>query len=196
MVKIGVLGLQGAVIEHIRSVEACGAEAVVVKKVEQLNAIDGLILPGGESTTMRKLIDQYGFLEPLREFSKQGKPMFGTCAGLILLAKKLVGYTEPHLGLLDVTVERNSFGRQVDSFEEELSIQGLDAPFVGVFIRAPHIVEAGENVEVLAEHNGRIVAAREGNLLGCSFHPELTDDHRFTGLFVEMVEKAAAVSAK
>ena len=196
MVKIGVLGLQGAVIEHVRSVEACGAEAVVVKKVEQLNAIDGLILPGGESTTMRKLIDQYGFLEPLREFSKQGKPMFGTCAGLILLGKKLVGYAEPHLGLLDVTIERNSFGRQVDSFEEELSIQGLDKPFVGVFIRAPHIVEAGENVEVLAEHKGRIVAAREGNLLGCSFHPELTDDHRFTGLFVEMVEKASRVPAQ
>lgn len=196
MVRIGVLGLQGAVAEHIRSVEACGVEAVVVKKVEQLNEVDGLILPGGESTTMRKLMDQYGFLEPLREFAKQGKPMFGTCAGLILLAKKLVGYREPHLGLLDVTVERNSFGRQVDSFEEELSIQGLDKPFVGVFIRAPHIVEAGENVEVLAQHKGRIVAAREGNLLGCSFHPELTDDHRFTGLFVEMVEKSAGVQVK
>ncbi|MBB6446988.1 pyridoxal 5'-phosphate synthase glutaminase subunit PdxT [Bacillus benzoevorans] len=196
MVKVGVLGLQGAVIEHVRSVEACGAEAVVVKKVEQLNEIDGLILPGGESTTMRKLIDQYGFLEPLREFSKQGKPMFGTCAGLILLAKNLVEYKEPHLGLLDVTVERNSFGRQVDSFEEELSIQGLDKPFVGVFIRAPHIVEAGGQVEILAEHKGRIVAAREGNLLGCSFHPELTDDHRFTRLFVDMVEKAVAVQAK
>lgn len=196
MVKVGVLGLQGAVIEHVRSVEACGSEAIVVKQVEQLKEIDGLILPGGESTTMRKLIDQYGFLEPLREFSKQGKPMFGTCAGLILLAKKLFGYAEPHLGLLDVTVERNSFGRQVDSFEEELSIKGLDGPFIGVFIRAPHIVEAGERVEVLAEHKGRIVAARDGNLLGCSFHPELTDDHRFTRLFVDMVEKAVAVQVK
>jgi 5'-phosphate synthase pdxT subunit len=196
MVKIGVLGLQGAVAEHVRSVEACGAEAIVVKQVEQLMEIDGLILPGGESTTMRKLIDQYGFLEPLREFSKQGRPMFGTCAGLILLAKRLVGYRESHLGLLDVTVERNSFGRQVDSFEEELSIQGLAEPFIGVFIRAPHIVEAGAHVEILAEHKGRIVAAKEGNLLGCSFHPELTDDHRFTQLFVEMVEKAVAVQAK
>lgn len=196
MVKIGVLGLQGAVAEHARSVEACGAEAIVVKKAEQLKEIDGLILPGGESTTMRKLIDQYGFLEPLREFSKQGKPMFGTCAGLILLAKNLVGYKEPHLGLLDVTVERNSFGRQVDSFEEELSIKGLDKPFVGVFIRAPHIVEAGANVEILAKHNGRIVAAREGHLLGCSFHPELTDDHRFTQLFVDMVEQASGVHVK
>nr|WP_295975020.1 pyridoxal 5'-phosphate synthase glutaminase subunit PdxT [uncultured Bacillus sp.] len=196
MVKIGVLGLQGAVAEHVCSIEACGSEAVVIKKAEQLRDIDGLILPGGESTTMRRLIDQYGFLEPLREFAGLGKPIFGTCAGLILLAKKLAGYAEPHLGLLDVVVERNSFGRQVDSFEEELSIQGLDKPFTGVFIRAPHIVEAGENVEILARYEGRIVAVREGHLLGCSFHPELIDDHRFTKLFVDMVEKAASVQAK
>jgi pyridoxal 5'-phosphate synthase pdxT subunit len=193
MIKIGVLGLQGAVREHVRSVEACGAEAVVVKKVEQLAVIDGLIMPGGESTTMRKLIDQYGFFEPLKEFASQGKLMFGTCAGLILLAKELVDYPEPHLGLFDVTVERNSFGRQKDSFEAELSIQGLDEPFVGVFIRAPHIVKAGENVEILAKHEGRIVAAREGQFLGCSFHPELTDDHRFTKLFIEMVKQSVEI---
>lgn len=189
MVKIGVLGLQGAIREHIRSVEACGVGAVVVKSVEQLDGINGLILPGGESTTMRKLIDQYGFMDSLREFARLDKPMFGTCAGLILLAKELVGYAEPHLGLLDVTVERNSFGRQKDSFEAELSIAGVDEPFVGVFIRAPHIVKVGENVEVLAKHKGRIVAAREGQFLGCSFHPELTDDHRFTQLFVDMVKE-------
>lgn len=193
MIKIGVLGLQGAVREHVRSVEACGAEAVVVKKVEQLAVIDGLIMPGGESTTMRKLIDQYGFFEPLKEFASQGKPMFGTCAGLILLAKELVDDPEPHLGLFDVTVERNSFGRQKDSFEAELSIQGLDEPFVGVFIRAPHIVKAGENVEILAKQEGRIVAAREGKFLGCSFHPELTDDHRFTQLFIEMVKQSVEI---
>jgi pyridoxal 5'-phosphate synthase pdxT subunit len=193
MIKIGVLGLQGAVREHVRSVEACGAEAVVVKKVEQLAVIDGLIMPGGESTTMRKLIDQYDFFEPLKEFASQGKLMFGTCAGLILLAKELVDYPEPHLGLFDVTVERNSFGRQKDSFEAELSIQGLDEPFVGVFIRAPHIVKAGENVEILAKHEGRIVAAREGQFLGCSFHPELTDDHRFTKLFIEMVKQSVEI---
>ncbi|MFC4324344.1 pyridoxal 5'-phosphate synthase glutaminase subunit PdxT [Litchfieldia salsa] len=190
MVKIGVLGLQGAVREHVRSIEACEAEAVVVKKVEQLEDLDGLIIPGGESTTMRKLIDKYDFMEPLRQFAEAGKPMFGTCAGLILLAKNIVGYTQPHLGLMNITVERNSFGRQVDSFEAELMIPNVADDFVGVFIRAPHIVEAGENVEILAKHNERIVAAREGQYLGCSFHPELTDDHRITAYFVKMVEEA------
>ncbi|MFS0865619.1 pyridoxal 5'-phosphate synthase glutaminase subunit PdxT [Fredinandcohnia sp. 179-A 10B2 NHS] len=190
MVKIGVLGLQGAVREHVRSIEASNAEAVIVKKPEQLDEIDGLIIPGGESTTMRRLIDKYSFMGPLRSFAEQGKPVFGTCAGLILLAKHIVDYDEPHLGLMDVTVERNSFGRQRESFEAELLIPGIAEDFVGVFIRAPHIVEAGENVEVLAKHNGRIVAAREGQFLGCSFHPELTDDHRFTGYFVKMVEEA------
>ncbi|WP_374720587.1 pyridoxal 5'-phosphate synthase glutaminase subunit PdxT [Peribacillus tepidiphilus] len=190
MLKIGVLGLQGAVREHVESIKACGAEAVVIKKKEELEQVDGLILPGGESTTMRKLIDQYGFMALLKKFAKQGKPMFGTCAGLILLAKEIVGYKEPHLGLLNVKVERNSFGRQRDSFEAALNIKGMDQPFTGVFIRAPHIVEAGEGVEVLCEHNGRIVAAREGQFLGCSFHPELTDDHRFMQLFIDMVKEA------
>ncbi len=190
MVKIGVLGLQGAVREHVRSIEASEAEAVIVKKIEQLEEIDGLIVPGGESTTIRRLIDKYHFMEPLRSFAEQGKPMFGTCAGLILLAKKLIDYKESHLGLMDVTVERNSFGRQRESFEAELMIPGIAEDFVGVFIRAPHIVEAGENVEVLAKHDGRIVAAREGQFLGCSFHPELTDDHRFTAYFVKMVEES------
>jgi pyridoxal 5'-phosphate synthase pdxT subunit len=190
MLKIGVLGLQGAVREHIRSIEACGAEGVVVKKVNQLEEVDGLIIPGGESTTMRRLIDKYDFLEPLKKFAQDGKPMFGTCAGLIILAKNLVGYSEPHLGLLDVTVERNSFGRQKDSFEAELMVTGVGEDFVGVFIRAPHIVEVGEDVEILSKHNGRIVAARQGQFLGCSFHPELTDDHRMTQLFVNMVKES------
>ncbi|WP_078543239.1 pyridoxal 5'-phosphate synthase glutaminase subunit PdxT [Litchfieldia alkalitelluris] len=190
MVKIGVLGLQGAVREHVRSIEACDAEAVVVKKVDQLEDLDGLIIPGGESTTMRRLIDKYDFMEPLQQFAETGKPMFGTCAGLILLAKNIVGYDQPHLGLMDITVERNSFGRQVDSFEAELMIPNVADDFVGVFIRAPHIVEAGENVEVLAKHNDRIVAARDGQFLGCSFHPELTDDHRITDYFVKMAEEA------
>jgi pyridoxal 5'-phosphate synthase pdxT subunit len=189
MVKIGVLGLQGAVREHIQSIEACNAEAVVVKKVEQLEEIDGLIIPGGESTTMRRLMDKYGFIDPLREFATKGKPMFGTCAGLIILAKKIVGYDEPHLGLMDITVERNSFGRQRESFEAELSIAGIADDFVGVFIRAPHIVEVGEDVEILAKHDGRIVAARQGQFLGCSFHPELTDDHRVTQYFINMVKE-------
>ncbi|MCM3768800.1 pyridoxal 5'-phosphate synthase glutaminase subunit PdxT [Neobacillus niacini] len=190
MTKIGVLALQGAVREHIQSLEACGVEAVAIKRTEQLDEVDGLILPGGESTTMRRLIDKYDFLNPLKEFVRTGKPMFGTCAGLILLAKNIVGYSEPHLGVMDVTVERNSFGRQVDSFEADLAIKDVAESFTAVFIRAPHIVEAGENVEVLSKHNGRIVAAREGQFLGCSFHPELTDDHRLTAYFVGMVEEA------
>ncbi|MCL6587691.1 MAG: pyridoxal 5'-phosphate synthase glutaminase subunit PdxT [Anoxybacillus sp.] len=192
MMKIGVLGLQGAVREHARSVEACGAEAIVVKKPEQLQEIDGLIIPGGESTTMRRLMDKYGFMEPLKQFAAQRKPMFGTCAGLIILAKRIVGYEEPHLGVMDVTVERNSFGRQRESFEAELSIAGIADDFVGVFIRAPHIVEVGEDVEVLAKHEGRIVAARQGQFLGCSFHPELTDDHRMTQYFIQMVKESKA----
>lgn len=191
--KIGVLGLQGAVREHIRSIEACGAEGIAIKKPEQLQEVDGLILPGGESTTMRRLIDKYGFMEPLKEFVAAGKPVFGTCAGLILLATEIVGYDEPHLGVLNVKVERNSFGRQRESFEAELSISGVADDFIGVFIRAPHIVEAGENVEVLAKHDGRIVAARQGHILGCSFHPELTDDHRFTQYFLNMVKEAKEV---
>lgn len=190
MTKIGVLGLQGAVREHVRSIEESGAEAVVVKRVEQLDEIDGLILPGGESTTMRKLIDKYNFMDKLKEFAHDGKPVFGTCAGLILLAKRVVGYEEPHIGVMDVTVERNSFGRQVDSFEAELDITGVAEDFPAVFIRAPHIVDAGENVEVISKHDGRIVAAREGNILGCSFHPELTDDNRITAYFVQMVKEA------
>ncbi|WP_371176245.1 pyridoxal 5'-phosphate synthase glutaminase subunit PdxT [Bacillus atrophaeus] len=189
MLTIGVLGLQGAVREHIRSIEACGAAGLVVKRPEQLNEVDGLILPGGESSTMRRLIDTYHFMEPLREFAAQGKPLFGTCAGLIILAKEIQGSDNAHLGVLNVKVERNSFGRQVDSFEADLTIEGLAEPFTGVFIRAPHILEAGEDVEVLSEHGGRIVAAKQDNLLGCSFHPELTDDHRVTELFVQMVEK-------
>ncbi|GMB10174.1 pyridoxal phosphate synthase yaaE subunit [Thermolongibacillus altinsuensis] len=193
MVKIGVLGLQGAVREHVRSIEACGEEAVVVKKVEQLEEVDGLIIPGGESTTIRRLMDKYGFMEPLKQFAAEGKPMFGTCAGLIILAKKIVGYEEAHLGLMDITVERNSFGRQRESFEAELSIQGIADRFVGVFIRAPHIVEVGDDVEVLAKHEDRIVAARQGQFLGCSFHPELTDDHRVTQYFIDMVKEAKGI---
>ena len=190
MLKIGVLGLQGAVIEHIRSIEACEAEGIIVKTIDQLADLDGLIIPGGESTTMRRLIDKYDFMDSLKEFAASGRPMFGTCAGLILLAKNLVGYDQSHLGLLDVTVERNSFGRQKDSFEAELMITGVGEDFVGVFIRAPHIVEVGEDVEILSKHNGRIVAARQGQFLGCSFHPELTDDHRMTQLFINMVKES------
>ena len=190
MVKIGVLGLQGAVREHVKSVEASGAEAVVVKRIEQLEEIDGLILPGGESTTMRRLIDKYAFMEPLRTFAKSGKPMFGTCAGMILLAKTLIGYEEAHIGAMDITVERNAFGRQKDSFEAALSMRGVGEDFIGVFIRAPYVVDVADNVEVLSKHGDRMVAVRQDQFLAASFHPELTDDHRVTAYFVEMVKEA------
>lgn len=191
--RIGVLALQGAVREHVVSIEKCGAEAVPVKWPRELEDLDALILPGGESTAMRRLIDRYGLMEPLRDFAASGKPMFGTCAGLILLAAEVAGASEPHLGVMDVVVERNSFGRQIDSFEADLQIAGLGSPFNAVFIRAPHIVSAGPTTEVLCEHNGKIVMARSGQFLGCSFHPELTDDHRITEYFIGMV--AGAVRA-
>ncbi|MEH7216119.1 pyridoxal 5'-phosphate synthase glutaminase subunit PdxT [Bacillus toyonensis] len=190
MVKIGVLGLQGAVREHVKSVEASGAEAVVIKRIEQLEEIDGLILPGGESTTMRRLIDKYAFMEPLRTFAKSGKSMFGTCAGMILLAKTLIGYEEAHIGAMDITVERNAFGRQKDSFEAALSMKGVGEDFIGVFIRAPYVVDVADNVEVLSKHGDRMVAVRQDQFLAASFHPELTDDHRVTAYFVEMVKEA------
>ena len=186
--KIGVLALQGAVREHVNSIEACGAEVILVKRTEHLVGIDGLILPGGESTTMRRLLDLYGMMEPLRAFAKAGHPMFGTCAGLILLADSIVGYDQPHIGVMNVKVERNSFGRQVDSFEAPLSIKGVAEDFPAVFIRAPHITEIGPEIDVLCEHNGRIVMAQQGQFLGCSFHPELTEDHRVTAYFVQQVE--------
>ncbi|WP_366249170.1 pyridoxal 5'-phosphate synthase glutaminase subunit PdxT [Terribacillus aidingensis] len=189
--KIGVLALQGAVQEHARTVEAVGAEAILVKRVEQLAELDGLILPGGESTAMRRLIDRYDFLEPLRAFGAAGKPIFGTCAGMILLAKRINNQETSHLGLMDVTVERNAFGRQVDSFETDLEIRGVAEDFPAVFIRAPYILEAGPGVEVLSEDTRRIVAARDGHYLATAFHPELTGDTRLMGYFLEMVKDAA-----
>lgn len=195
MVKIGVLAFQGAVSEHVRSIEACGVEAIIVKSIDDLALVDGLILPGGESTAMRKLIDRYNMLTPLVKFAEAGKPMFGTCAGLILLAKKLVGYDFAHIGVLNATVERNSFGRQVDSFETLLEMKDIATDFPAVFIRAPHIVEVGSDVEILATHEGRIVMARQGHLLGCSFHPELTNDHRITAYFIDIVKESLAKKA-
>lgn len=188
MMSIGILGLQGAVEEHVKQVESLGVEAVVIKHPEQLESIDGLILPGGESTTMRKLINQYGFLEPLKEFSALKKPIFGTCAGMVLVAKELSGAEESHLQIMDVAVRRNGFGRQRDSFEAELDIIGIDTPYTAMFIRAPYIESAGEDVEILAKYDGKIVAAKEEHILASAFHPELTDDTRFLQIFIEMVE--------
>ncbi|CQR45786.1 Glutamine amidotransferase subunit PdxT [Paraliobacillus sp. PM-2] len=190
MTKIGVLGLQGAIREHVQSIEASGAEAIVIKKKEQLDEIDGLVLPGGESTTMRRLMNQYDFVTPLQQFGKQGKPIFGTCAGLILLAKEIVGQEESHLGLMDIKVERNAFGRQRESFEGKLKIKGIADDFEAVFIRAPYIVEIGQQVEELATNQGKCVAAREGHYLCSAFHPELTGDHRLMQYFVSMVKES------
>jgi 5'-phosphate synthase pdxT subunit len=189
MVKIGVLALQGAVREHVNCLEAPNTEIVVIKKVEQLNDLDGLVLPGGESTTMRRLIDLYGFYEPLKEFAAAGKPMFGTCAGAILMAGQIEGQDEGHLAVIDMKVQRNAFGRQRESFETDLHVAGVGEDIRAVFIRAPLILEVGEDVQVLSKYGDEIVAARQGNFLACSFHPELTDDHRFHQFFVSIVEE-------
>lgn len=189
MVKIGVLALQGAVREHVNSLIAPGVEVVIVKKVEQLEGLDGLVLPGGESTTMRRLIDKYGFFQPLKDFAAAGKPMFGTCAGLILMAKKLVGQKEGHLEIINMEVERNAFGRQRESFEAELMVKGIADDIMAVFIRAPLIKSVGEDVEILCKYKGEIVAVRQNQFLACSFHPELTDDARFHQYFVDIVKE-------
>ncbi|WP_124726263.1 pyridoxal 5'-phosphate synthase glutaminase subunit PdxT [Staphylospora marina] len=188
--NIGVLALQGAVREHIRSLEAAGARAVAVKNPGELQDLDGLVIPGGESTTIGKLMDKYGLTEPIRKMHEEGKPIFGTCAGLILIAKKVEGRDEPHLGLMDIAVKRNAFGRQRESFEADLVVKGVADRYTAVFIRAPYIESVGDGVEVLAEVDGKIVAARQGTLLGAAFHPELTDDVRFHALFVNMVRES------
>ncbi|GEK59660.1 pyridoxal 5'-phosphate synthase glutaminase subunit PdxT [Marinococcus halophilus] len=192
MMKIGVLALQGAVREHVKGLEAPDTEVIIVKRPEQLEEIDGLVFPGGESTTMRRLVEKYQFFEPLQAFAKAGKPVFGTCAGLILMATDVVGEPGGHLELMDMTVQRNAFGRQRESFETRLSIRGVADDAEAVFIRAPLITEVGQNVEVLAEYNDEIVVARQDHLLSCSFHPELTNDRRFHQYFVQMVREAQA----
>lgn len=189
MMKIGVLSLQGAVSEHMHGIEQAGAQAVEIKRVEQLQEIDGIIIPGGESTTIGHLMRLYGFVEALRDFSAQGKPVFGTCAGLIVIAGEIEGQEQKHLQLMDIIVRRNAFGRQVDSFEVDLTFKGIDQSVKGVFIRAPLISSVGPDVEVLAIHHEQIVAARQGNLLVTSFHPELTDDFQLHNYFVKMVEE-------
>ena len=183
--KIGVLALQGAVREHIRHIELSGHEGVAVKRVEQLEDIAGLILPGGESTTLRRLMDLFGFKEALQQ---SDLPMFGTCAGLIVLAKDVEGESG-YLKKLDITVERNSFGRQVDSFESELNIKGVAEDIEGVFIRAPHIAQVEKGVDILSRVGDKIVAVKQGKYLGVSFHPELTDDYRVTEYFINHMIK-------
>ena len=195
---IGVLALQGDVREHVRSLEHVGARAVAVRTLDVLEGIDGLVIPGGESTTMSKLAIIDGFLEPLRQARRDGMPMYGSCAGMIMLADRVTDARpdQETIGGLDVSVRRNAFGRQVDSFEADIDMPAVGAePMRAVFIRAPRVDETGPNVEVLARVHGRgpestIVAVRQGRLMATAFHPELTGDYRVHELFVDSVRQA------
>ncbi len=186
--RIGVLALQGAFAEHVAALRAIGADPVEVRLPADLDGIGGLILPGGESTTMRKLIDRWGLRQPILDFAASDSPVFGTCAGMIILAKEIAGGEAPVLPLLDVLVHRNAFGRQLESFETDLPVPDLGAePVHAVFIRAPVIERIGPGVEVMAElSDGRIVAVREGNVIATSFHPELAGETRFHQLVVDI----------
>jgi pyridoxal 5'-phosphate synthase pdxT subunit len=191
---IGVLALQGDVREHRSMLERAGSTTVGVRRPSELAEVDGIVIPGGESTTMYKLARTFELFEPLREAIRAGLPAYGTCAGMIMLADQLEGGVadQETIGGLDVVVRRNAFGRQVDSFEADLDVTGLDRPFHAMFIRAPWVEKVGQDVEVVArvasgEAVGRIVAVRQANLLATSFHPEITGDHRMHALFVEMV---------
>ena len=189
--RVGVLALQGAFIEHEKVLKNLGCETVQVKKREQLDGIDGLIIPGGESTTIGKLMNEFQLTDRIKEIAESGIPIFGTCAGLILMAKEIVASDQPRLGLMNITAHRNAFGRQVDSFETDLEIEGLDGePFKAVFIRAPYIKEVKNGVEVLSRVGDKIVLVRERNFLAAAFHPELTDDDRIHNLFLEQIKKS------
>ena len=184
-VRIGVLALQGAFREHARMLRAAGADAVEVRLPEQLDGLDGLVIPGGESTTILKLASLYGLDDAIRLFAA---PVFGTCAGMILLDRD-------HLGLADLLVDRNAYGRQVASFEADLELEGEERPFRGVFIRAPRVRDVGPQVEVLAELDGEPVLLRDGRVLVAAFHPELTDDSRIHRQFLDLVTEATSVRA-
>lgn len=184
--KVGVLALQGAFREHEKILDACGVEAAQIRKPQQLDAISALIIPGGESTTIGKLLNEFGLFDPIIKLGREGLPIFGTCAGLIMLAREIAGSDQPRLGLMDICVERNAFGRQVDSFEAGLDIPAIGGqPFRAVFIRAPYIIKAGSGVEILASFHEKIVFARQGRFLAAAFHPELTGDLRIHEYFLE-----------
>jgi 5'-phosphate synthase pdxT subunit len=189
--KIGVLALQGAFREHLQTLEAIGVEGVAVRLPGDLDNVSGLILPGGESTTIRRLIDRWGLRQPILDLAERGVPLFGTCAGMIVMAREIAGGEPPILPLLDVTVQRNAFGRQLASFEADLSVPVLgDKPVHGVFIRAPLIDRTGPNVDVLARlDDGRVVAVRERNLIATAFHPELAGETRFHRLLATMASE-------
>lgn len=185
-----MLALQGDVREHARALESAGATACIVKRLDQLAEIDALVLPGGESTTIGKLLERYALLGPLRDRVRDGMPLYGTCAGAILMAQDIAGAEDaPHrLGVMDITVRRNGYGRQLDSFEADLEVEGLHGDFRAVFIRAPVIEATGAGVEVLAEVDGQPVLVRQGRLLASTFHPELTPDARLHEMFVQLIK--------
>ncbi|MEU6247716.1 pyridoxal 5'-phosphate synthase glutaminase subunit PdxT [Glycomyces sp. NPDC047010] len=198
--RIGVLALQGDVVDHMRALEAAGAEAAPVRRPAELDAVDGLVIPGGESTTMSKLLDIFDMFDPVKKRLDSGLPVFGSCAGMIMLAEEVLDGRpdQRSFGVIPMTVRRNAFGRQVDSFETEIGIDGVDGgPFRAVFIRAPWVERVGDGVEVLARVDsgrtegdgpgGRIVAVRAGACLATSFHPEVTPDARVHQYFVDMV---------
>jgi 5'-phosphate synthase pdxT subunit len=191
--KIGVLALQGAFREHLNTLASIGVEGVPVRLPADLDDVDGLILPGGESTTMRRLIDRWRLGPPILDLAASGAPLFGTCAGMIVLAREIAGGEPPILPLLDVTVQRNAFGRQLDSFEADLAVPVLgDQPVHGVFIRAPVIDRTGPDVDVLARlDDGRVVAVRERNIVAAAFHPELAGETRFHRLVATMAAEHA-----
>ncbi|MGR3933179.1 pyridoxal 5'-phosphate synthase glutaminase subunit PdxT [Streptomyces sp. BRA346] len=190
---VGVLALQGDVREHLAALAEVGAHARPVRRPEELAEVEGLVIPGGESTTMSKLAVIFGLLEPLRERIRAGLPVYGTCAGMIMVAEKIIDGRDDQetLGGIDMIVRRNAFGRQNESFEAAVDIKGIDGgPVEGVFIRAPWVESVGAGAEVLATYGDHAVAVRQGNVLATSFHPELTGDHRVHALFVEMVQRA------
>jgi 5'-phosphate synthase pdxT subunit len=182
---IGVLALQGAFREHLYAIKRTGNYSLEVKEAEQLDHVDGLIIPGGESTAISKLMVKYGFIMALKDFKK---PVFGTCAGAILLAKHVPNLKDPTLELMDITVDRNAYGRQVDSFEADLRIGSFSESFHGIFIRAPKIIKTGKTIEVIARYNETPVLVREDNYLAATFHPELTEDCRLHRYFIDMIK--------
>jgi pyridoxal 5'-phosphate synthase pdxT subunit len=194
---IGVLALQGDVVEHLAALERAGARARQVKTRADLAGLDGLIIPGGESTTVTKLLDRFGLSDAIVERVRGGMPLWGTCMGMIVAAHDVAGMHQPTLDLIDITVRRNAFGRQNESAEVDLAIPALGAlPFPAIFIRAPWIERIGPSVELLAERDGHGVMVREGNVLGTSFHPELSADPRVHAYFLRMVQEARANQGK
>lgn len=187
MSRVGVLALQGDVREHIRILESLGSQAIEVRTPEKLESVEALIIPGGESTTIGKMALRFGLLDPLRSAVGDGLPVYGTCAGMILLAGAVTEGDQPLIGALDVVVKRNAFGRQNESFESDLEIEGLDEPLHAVFIRAPWIEKVGSDVEILSEVDDHPVMVRQGQILATAFHPELTRDVRIHQMFLDSI---------